>query len=437
MKKRDITAIGFTTFALFLGAGNLIFPPMMAQNAGEQWLLAMAGFLISAVGLPALTIVVLGRLSAADKLTHALPNWLGKTFWLAVFFTLGPAFVLPRAVNVAYEMGIKPFTSADLLLPFSILFCTLSLLLAIRPGKIVDIIGKFMTPGLIIMLSALVVAALFDPQGTTTSAREGYQDTPLTQGLLEGYMTLDAIAAVAFGWVIIQAIKAKGVHAPAKIRRYSYVIAGIYILLMSGCYLAMGYLGATSSAIAANATNGGMILTSYAAAVLGPLGQSLLAIITLTACLTTMVGLTNANAEYFRQTYHFQFSQVAIGVTLLTAIVSNVGLEQLITFSLPLILTLCPIAISLILAACFPSTNTAALKYLVFTATLFGGLDTLSVLAMMPETCDLWLQQWLPLYTQHLSWLLPSLSVLGALALRRKYALSHKRALPQEASVNS
>ncbi|UXI04370.1 branched-chain amino acid transport system II carrier protein [Photobacterium sp. TY1-4] len=443
MKKRDITAIGFTTFALFLGAGNLIFPPMMAQNAGEQWLLAMAGFLISAVGLPALTIVVLGRLSATDKLTRALPDWLGKTFWLAVFFTLGPAFVLPRAVNVAYEMGIKPFTSTDLLLPFSVLFCALSLFLAIKPGKIVDIIGKFMTPGLIIMLSILVVAALFDPQGTTTSAREDYQATPLTQGLLEGYMTLDAIAAVAFGWVIIQAIKAKGVHTPAKIRQYSYIIAGIYILLMSGCYLAMGYLGATSSTIASNATNGGMILTRYAAAVLGPQGQSLLAIITLTACLTTMVGLTNANAEYFRQSYRLKFNRVAAVVTILTALVSNIGLEQLIAFSLPLILTLCPVAISLILAACFPSANNAALKYLVYTAILFGSLDTLSVLKMMPQACDMGLQQWLPLYTQHLSWLLPSFLVLAALALRHKRAVIRKRTviskstLPSQASIRS
>ncbi|UTV29786.1 branched-chain amino acid transport system II carrier protein [Photobacterium atrarenae] len=422
MKKRDITAIGFTTFALFLGAGNLIFPPMMAQQAGELWLFAMAGFLISAVGLPALTIIVLGRLSSASKLTSALPTWLDKTFWLTVFITLGPAFVLPRAVNVAYEMGIQPFTSTDQLLPFSSTFCAVSLLLAIRPGKLVDIIGKYMTPALIAMLSALVIAAIFEPQGTTTPARDGYQASPLTRGLLEGYMTLDAIAAVAFGWVIIQAIKAKGVEAPDQIRHYSYTIAGIYVVLMSGCYLAMGYLGATSSTIAANATNGGMLLTSYAGAILGPVGQSLLAIITLTACLTTVIGLTNANAEYFQQTYRLKFNHVATGVIILAAIVSNVGLEQLITFSLPLILTLCPVAVALILAACLPAEKTSSLKYLVYTAALFGSLDTLSVLALMPDGLEHLLQQWLPLYPQHLSWFIPSLLVLAHMVLRPKPA---------------
>ncbi|MCW8328601.1 branched-chain amino acid transport system II carrier protein [Photobacterium sp. SDRW27] len=417
MKKLDITAIGFTTFALFLGAGNLIFPPMMAQQAGDNWLTAMAGFLISAVGLPALTIIVLGRLSTVNKLTSSLPSWLEKTFWLLVFTTLGPAFVLPRAVTVAYEMGIKPFTLDDYLLPFSAAFCALSLLLAIRPGKLVDIIGKFMTPALIVMLAALVITAMFNPQGTPTPTTEAYQQAPLVSGLLEGYMTLDAIAAVAFGWVIIQAIKAKGVTKQSGIRYYSYIVAGIYILLMSTCYLAMGYLGATSSAIAADASNGGTILTLYAAAILGPIGQSLLAAITLTACLTTVIGLTNANAEYFEKTYQIPFARAATITTILTAIVANIGLEQLITFSLPLILVLCPIAIALVLAAALSLTGSNKLKYLVLAVFIFGGIDTFSVLGLTNSYLEQTLLQWLPLYSHHLSWLVPCCMILALLLL--------------------
>ncbi|ELR64239.1 Branched-chain amino acid transport system carrier protein [Photobacterium marinum] len=407
LKKTDITAIGFTTFALFLGAGNLIFPPMMAQQAGDNWLNAMAGFLISAVGLPAMTIIVLGRLSTVNALTDALPKWLARSFWLTVFATLGPAFVLPRAVTVAYEMGIKPFTTENYLLPFSICFCALSLMLAIKPGKIVDIIGKFMTPALIIMLGVLVITAMFNPQGTTGLATESYRETPLVNGLIEGYMTLDAIAAVAFGWVIIKAIQDKGVKEKALISHYSYIVAAIYMVLMSSCYLTMGYLGASSSAIAADATNGGQILTLYAAAILGPIGQILLAAITLTACLTTVIGLTNANAEFFRKTYNFPFAKAATIVTVLTAIVSNIGLEQLITLSLPLILMLCPVSIALVLAASLSLTKNQKLKYLVFTAFIFGALDTFSVLNMFNTATDSFLQQWMPLYQHHLSWLTP------------------------------
>ncbi|WP_299018107.1 branched-chain amino acid transport system II carrier protein [uncultured Photobacterium sp.] len=422
MRKSDITAIGFTTFALFLGAGNLIFPPMMAQQAGDNWLVAMAGFLISAVGLPALTIIVLGRLSSVNALTSALPQWLERSFWLTVFATLGPAFVLPRAVTVAYEMGIKPFTTENYLLPFSICFCAVSLLLAIKPGKIIDIIGKFMTPALIIMLGVLVVTAMLNPQGSTSMASESYQQTPLVNGMLEGYMTLDAIAAVAFGWVIIQAIRDKGITEKKKISYYSYLVALIYVILMSTCYLAMGYLGASSSAISADASNGGIILTRYAAAILGPLGQVLLASITLTACLTTVIGLTNANAEYFKKTYQFPFAKGATIAILLTAIISNVGLEQLITFSLPLILILCPVSIALVLAAALSLTNNIRLKYLVFTALVFGTIDTFSVLEMLDTTTEQMLKQWLPLFEQHLSWLTPCALILTCLFLANRQA---------------
>ncbi|SDK32478.1 branched-chain amino acid uptake carrier [Ferrimonas sediminum] len=419
MRTRDITAIGFTAFALFLGAGNLIFPPLLAQQAGQHWLTAMSGFLLSAVGLPALTLCVLGRLPSVAALTDALPHWLRNGFWLLVFATLGPAFVLPRAVTVAYEMGLAPFIDTDALLPFSIAFCGLSLLLALKPGKLVDIIGKFMTPALILMLATLVIAAILSPQGAPQAAIERYQSGALVNGLLEGYMTLDAIAAVAFGWVIVHAIKQRGVNDRREIRRYSDAVAGIYVVLMATCYLAMGYLGATASDIAPQAANGGYILTQYAATVLGPVGQALLGAITLTACLTTIVGLTNANAEYYQNNHGVAFPRCAALVLLLTALVSNVGLEQLIRFSLPLILTLCPIAIALVLAAGLSLNRHRQLYLLVVTMSLFGCIDALAVLELVPASLHQSLSLWLPLYPQHLSWLLPCLLLLGALAIAR------------------
>ncbi|MDO6542713.1 branched-chain amino acid transport system II carrier protein [Photobacterium sanguinicancri] len=410
MKKRDLAAIGFMTFALFLGAGNLIFPPLMAQQAGDYWLIAIAGFLLTAVGLPALTIIVFGQLSSAEKLTSALPTWMNRTFWFLVLTTLGPAFVLPRAVTVAYEMGIKPFTDANLLLPFSILFCFITLLLALKPGKLLDYIGKVMTPTLIAMLTLLVVAALVNPLGTSLPATQDYLEQPIVNGLIQGYMTLDAIAAVAFGWVIINTIKSKGVTSKADLARYSKWIALIYVVLMSLCYLAMGYLGATSSTIAPNAANGGEILTRYAAGEFGYAGQLLLAGITLMACLTTTVGLTNANAEYYRNTYNVPFYRSVIIVTVLTAAVSNVGLEQIITVSLPAILILCPIAIALILSIIFlpkRAINAGLQSRVVIAATIFGSIDAFSVLDMIPAALNVQFNQWLPLYEYHLSWLIP------------------------------
>ncbi|ACH63571.1 branched-chain amino acid transport system II carrier protein [Aliivibrio fischeri MJ11] len=415
MNRRDLAAIGFMTFALFLGAGNLIYPPLMAQQAGENWLVAIAGFLLTAVGLPAFTLVVLGRLSSADKLTALLPKWMDRSFWFLVLTTLGPAFVLPRAVTVAYEMGVKPFYSGNGLMVFSALFCALTLWLALKPGKLVDYIGKVMTPALIAMLAVLVIAALVNPLGEPSQAIEVYQQAPTVNGLIQGYMTLDAIAAVAFGWVIIQTIRSKGIEDKKAISYYTIRIAVIYSVLMSLCYLAMGYLGSTSSEIAPSATNGGEILTRYAAGEFGMLGQILLAAITLMACLTTTIGLTNANSEYYKNTYGVTFKVSATVIMVLTAIISNFGLETIIEVSLPAILILCPIAISLIIAMVLISekseSNTLTISMshtaVVCIAALFGTIDALHILGKLPEAMTAFCEQWLPLFSSHTSWLLP------------------------------
>ncbi|PSU64665.1 branched-chain amino acid transport system II carrier protein [Photobacterium phosphoreum] len=415
MKKKELAAIGFMTFALFLGAGNLIFPPLMAQQAGENWLIAIAGFLLTAVGLPALTLVVLGRLSSAEKLTAALPKWMDRSFWFLVLTTLGPAFVLPRAVTVAYEMGIKPFYSGNGLMAFSAVFCALTLVLALKPGKLVDYIGKVMTPALIAMLALLAISAVINPLGSPTTAIEIYQKAPTVNGLIQGYMTLDAIAAVAFGWVIIQTIRNTGVECNKAISYYTLRIALIYAVLMSLCYLAMGYLGATSSGIAPQATNGGEILTRYAAGEFGTLGQLLLATITLMACLTTTVGLTNANGEYYKNTYGVKFKLSATVIMVLTAIISNVGLETIIKVSLPAILILCPISISLIISTFFIRNHSTPTKRIISTsqtivvivATIFGSIDALNILDKLPTTITTIAEHWLPLFASHASWLVP------------------------------
>ncbi|PSW06199.1 branched-chain amino acid transport system II carrier protein [Photobacterium lipolyticum] len=417
MKKQDLLAIGLMTFALFLGAGNLIFPPSMGLEAGTNLLPAMAGFLITAVGLPAFTLIVLGRISCTQNLTRALPSWLGRTFWVLLFTAIGPAFGMPRAVTVAYEMGLKPFVTEDHLLLFSVIFSGLTLVLALSPGKLVDYIGKLMTPALILMLLALSVAALLAPLGEPLLPSATYQQSALTNGLIQGYMTMDGIAAVGFGWVIIKAINAKGVTEPKAVAKTSLYVAGIYTVLMGACYLAMGYVGATSATVAASAANGGEILTLYVAGIFGEYGQLLLAAIITMACLTTTVGLTNASAEYYQQSFNAPFTLTSVIVVMLTAFIANFGLDQIISVSLPAILILCPIAISLVMVS-YANSAGCSIKHThltVLVSTLvFGSLDALNILGYMPKSLDQNIAEVLPLYTAHASWLLPcSLIIAG------------------------
>ncbi len=409
---------------MFLGAGNIIFPPFLGLEAGTQFFPAMLGFLVTAVGLPALTLIVLGRLNDSGQLTQALPKPLGVTFWVLLFIAIGPAFGMPRAVTVAYEMGIKPFFTGDHLMLFSALFVGATLLLAFQRGKLVDYIGKVMTPLLVLMLAALALAAIITPLGVLGDPSASYQNKAITSGLIQGYMTMDAIAAVGFGWVIIKAIRDKGCESAEDVFQATLKVTLIYALLMSACYLAMAYVGATSTSIAEGATNGGELLTRYVAAIFGPLGQYLLAGIIIMACLTTTVGLTNACAEYSQQTFRIPFSISAIIVTAMTGVVANFGLEQILAISLPAILILCPVAIALVLAAWFLPTikrNTTSYVSIVMISFVFGGLDALHILGLLSESLSTPLTRYVPLFSAHASWFLPVvLAVFISLLLNRQ-----------------
>ncbi|MGF1739124.1 branched-chain amino acid transport system II carrier protein [Photobacterium satsumensis] len=421
MNKHNTLAIGLMTFAMFLGAGNIIFPPLLGLQAGTHYLPAMLGFLITAVGLPALTLVVLGRLSHSQQLTAALPKPMATGFWVLLFTAIGPAFGMPRAVTVAYEMGIAPFTNGDLLLPFSLIFVAVTLLLAFQRGKLVDYIGKVMTPLLVLLLAVLAVAACVAPVSPMTLPSGDYQHQAVTQGLIQGYMTMDAIAAVGFGWVIIKTIQDKsvsqdqGVSSRGALFSSTVKVTLIYAVLMSACYLAMGYVGATSSAVASGATNGGEILTNYVASLFGIYGQYLLAVIIIMACLTTTVGLTNACAEYYQQTFNAPFSVTTVIVCALTGLIANFGLEQILEVSLPVILVLCPVAIALVITALV--VKSSPFQRTIFVATVsvtlvFGTIDTLHILGLIPAQWEAVLSQFMPLYAAHASWLLPCLTTL-------------------------
>lgn len=412
------------TFAMFLGAGNIIFPPFLGLEAGSQYIPAMLGFLVTAVGLPALTLIVFGRLSDSAQLTKALPKPLAIAFWVLLFAAVGPAFAMPRAVTVAYEMGIKPFVSGDYLMIFSIVFVTVTLLLAFQRGKLVDYIGKIMTPLLVLMLAALAVAAFVTPLGPLSVPTLDYQQKAVTSGLIQGYMTMDAIAAVGFGWVIIKAIRDKGCESSQEIFQATLKVTLVYAVLMSACYLALAYVGATSASVAEGATNGGELLTRYVAAIFGPLGQYLLAGIIIMACLTTTVGLTNACAEYYQQTFRSPFALTATIVAILTGIIANFGLDQILTVSLPAILILCPVAIALVLTAfILPTTKRNSTTYImiVMISLVFGSLDALHILKLLPESLLAVFTKYIPLFEAHASWCLPVvLAVAVSLLLNQK-----------------
>ena len=417
MKTADIIGLGFMTFAFFLGAGNIIFPPMAGFLAGEQMSWAMLGFLVTGVGLPLATIIAVARAGGGLlTMTELLPKGVGIVIAVAAYLIIGPAFATPRTGLVAYEMGLKPFLGAEAgqmsLTLFIVGYFGLSLVLSLNQGRLLDAIGKVLTPVLVLLLAVLGVAVLIEPQGTVPSVSADYMAHPLVKGLVEGYNTMDTFGALMFGMLIIDVLKSRGISNTAQQTRYLAVASVIAATGLALVYIALFNLGGTAGGVMANAPqNGGELVAAYVALLFGPMGSVVLAAIVGLACLTTSVGLTSACADFFHTLWpRYSYKQCAAVIAVLCAIVANVGLTQLLVISIPVLVAIYPVAIALVMVTFMRSwffNQAVAYRLVLGVALLFGSLDGIKAAG-----ADLSVLNFMPLFEMGLAWVLPTLVAL-------------------------
>ncbi|UJF19668.1 branched-chain amino acid transport system II carrier protein [Vibrio sp. SS-MA-C1-2] len=411
LKAIDILAVGFMTFAFFLGAGNIIFPPQAGQLAGDHFIPAMLGFLVTAVGLPLSGIIAIAVAGGSWKgLTRDLPPKIAAVIAVLIFIIIGPAFAAPRTGLVAYEMAVKPFLTAPgqtSLTVFSIIFFSVALYFAWSSGKLIDYIGKILTPALFVALTVLAIAVFMHPQGDILAAQGEYIAQPLTKGFLEGYNTMDTFGALMFGMLVVDILRKKGVTDGKATCKYLIIAGLIAAVGLSFVYISLFYLGATSSSVAANAGNGGAILSIYVQALFGQAGQVILSIIVLLACLTTAIGLISACADYFSSlTKNVSYKTWAVVVAVVSAVVANVGLNQLISLSIPVLFALYPVAIALVVLALvrkFIPNPRVAYRSVLTIALLLALLDAAKIVGI-----DVSGFNFLPLFKEGLGWLIPT-----------------------------
>ena len=410
LKLTDIMALGFMLFAFFLGAGNIIFPPLAGQLAGDHFLPAMSGFLLTAVGLPLITIVAVAVAGGSwGHLTKDLPKKAATIMAVLIFIIIGPAFAAPRTGLVAYEMAVKPFfidaSQAHLTL-FSIAFFVVAMFFSWSQGKLIDVIGKVLTPALFVGLVVLAIAVFVNPQGDILAAHGEYITQPLTKGFLEGYNTMDTFAALMFGMLIVDAIRSKGITDRAATTKYLISAGCIAAAGLAFVYISLFFLGATSATVAAGADNGGAILSLYVQSLFGPSGQLVLSVIVLLACLTTAIGLVSACSDYFSSLTPLSYKTWVIINGVACATVANVGLSQLISLSVPVLFALYPVAIALValtfLRSRFPNPK-AAYRVVVLVSLLFALIDGAKVAGV-----DVSALKMLPLFEIGMGWLLPT-----------------------------
>ena len=425
---RQKILVAGTLFGMFFGAGNLIFPVHLGQMAGQNALPAIIGFIITAVGIPILGVAAIGvtHSDGLQTLSGKVGKGYGIFFTCLLYLTIGPLFAIPRCATVSFTTGITPLLGADsperlYLLLFSAVFFAFVLFFSLRPGKITVWIGKIINPLFLFFFAVLMLAALLAPGAAVSAVEpvEAYRSDAFFPALIEGYGTMDAIAGLAFGIVVIDVIRRMGVDNDDAIAEDVLSSGLLTGALMALIYVVSIVVGAQSRGLFELSENGGIALTQIAGHYLGGVGLFILAFTITFACLKTSIGLVTACAETFSKMTNGKISyrSWAILFTVFSFAVSNIGLSAIIEYSIPMLMLIYPPAIALILLAFlgkfFAHDRTVYITTMTGTwaAAIFDCMKALPApvqTALHLDAPIAFAAAHLPLFDKNLGWLLPA-----------------------------
>lgn len=428
LKPSLIIPIGLMLFSFFFGAGNLIFPPVLGQMAGENIGWGMLGFCLSGVGFPLLGVlaVAMKKSDNPDAIAMPMHPLYARAVTVLCALAIGPLFAIPRTAAVSFDTGISALMPAAFdgfgLPLYSVFFFILTYFFSINPSKIIGNIGNFLSPMLLICLAVLVVCVLVNPTGSLQMPNAEFTTTPFFRGFQEGYNTMDLLAAILFGSITIKAIEAQGITDKAvltKLCSYAGLIAAFFLAII---YVALAYTGALSINVFGIIPNGATLLSKICTYYMGFGGQIVLALIIFFACLTTSIGLTTAISGYFAELSNnrIQYERLVLFISVFSLFVANFGLENIIHFSIPVICMLYPIIIALVIlniGRVIIHDDTLTFRLCLTLTTIFAIFDGLRVANIRFMALDNFLAQNLPLFDIGFGWVVPCFGgiVLGLL----------------------
>lgn len=371
----QVIIIGFMLFAMFLGAGNVIFAPVLGQQAGTNTSVAMAGFLITGVGLVILAIIALTKGGGTvENLASRVSPKFAMVFSILLFLSLGPLYVIPRTTSVVYEIGVRQLIpSANhtiMLLIFSIIFIVLTVYLSWETSKFVDRLGKMITPVFGVLLIVIVAKSIITPMGTINAPVEGgaYETTidAFLKGFTQGYFTMDVLAAFVFGGIFIKSVEALGIKSKKEVSSV-FIKAGIVTLIgLIALQISMSWIGASSVDAIGLKENGGELIALASKFLFGQIGLYLIGTVIFLTGITTNVACLAAVSEYFARIMpSISYKKWLIVISVVSAVITNFGLATILSMASPILMLLYPIAIALIV--------------LVFTDKYFGGAQSVYV----------------------------------------------------------
>lgn len=414
-QKGGIIVIGFALFAMFFGAGNLIFPPMLGYLGGTNWILGFIAFAGVDVGIAALAVYAMSRGDGTVAfVTNIIGDKLGVVINTAVVLCIGPFLAIPRTGTTTFEMAVQsinPDISRVAEVIFLFAFFAVTLLLTIRQSKVIDIIGKILTPLLVISLIVLIIKGVVTPIGEIGAGMDAA--SVVNTGIVNGYQTMDVLAALCFSIIIVESARKKGYEGRKECSRAMMGACGISTVLLLFVYGGLTFLGATTIDVYPEVTDNAKLLSMIIQDLLGFGGMVLLGIIVGLACLTTSIGLTSATASYFETLFKgkVSYKTLVVVVTVFSFAVSNIGLNQIIAIASPILSLLYPVVIILVICSFFKDRLLrcylpGAACLVAFVITCFDTLH--STFGMNFSFLEM-----LPLDSMGLGWVLPA--VIGGL----------------------
>ena len=417
-----------TFFSMFFGAGNLIFPPFLGVQAGSATVPAAAGFIVPAVGLPILGVLAVSAAGGFEQLANRVSPKFSLVLGVAIILTIGPCFAIPRTATTSFEMAVVPFT-ADAprwltQLVYSLVFFALSFVMAQHPERLSKTLGRFMGPLLLVLIAVLFAACLVIGHGAFTAPYGNYASGQLARGFLDGYQTMDLLAALYFGIVISANVREMGVTDESANRRETG-LAGVGTgVMLIAVYGALSYVGMVSGAFATidpAKDNGATVLTNLTASAFGPWGTAFVGLVFVVACFNVCTGLISTCGTYFQNRFprvagrRVSYRAWSAIFAVFSFIVSNAGLSAIVTVSVPVLAALYPIAIVLVVLALVHRPFSGRFPHMYFWTVLLVGivsavdcLDQLITVFTGLTVAPLHVVTLLPLYSAQLGWLLPA-----------------------------
>ena len=420
--------VSILLFGMFFGAGNLIVPPMTGKMSGENVWVTMVFFCVTAVVLPIMGVIAVAKSNGLKNLSARVDAKFAAIFTATIYLSIGPALGIPRAGSVPFEMAIKPylpeaFSGRLPLLLYTLVFFGVAYWLSLTPSKLVERMGKIITPVLLALMVIMFFVSLVSGMPELGAPlKESYRNHPSLTGFVDGYMTMDTIAALNFGLVVSMVIQEFHIKEEKKIVHMTIKAGALSGLLLAVIYFILAYLGAASAGMFPETTNGAQILSLLSMHLLGSGGAVLVGGIFTLACLTTSVGLITSSGKYFTTlSKRLSYKNWVTIWTLLSLVFANIGLDAILKYNIAVLFIIYPIAIVLIVLALLDKWLES--HSLIYRSTVYvtAAISTISSLGMKAEDGGLGMEipflhslvSKMPLFDFQLEWVLPVLVVLA------------------------